>query len=61
MTTAFVLGGGGLLGPHEVGMLRALGEAGLKQFRYRDRAKVGLSIDRAYAAYVSYLAALAAH
>jgi predicted acylesterase/phospholipase RssA len=24
MTTAFVLGGGGLLGAHEVGMLRAL-------------------------------------
>ena len=34
---------------------------GLKQFRYRDRAKVGLSIDRAYAASASYLAALAAH
>src|SRR6202011_6039849 len=28
MTTAFVLGGGGLLGAHEVGMLRALAEAG---------------------------------
>ena len=27
MTTAFVLGGGGVLGAHEVGMLRALGEA----------------------------------
>lgn len=27
MTTAFVLGGGGLLGAHEVGMLRALSEA----------------------------------
>ena len=26
MTTAFVLGGGGLLGAHEVGMLRALSE-----------------------------------
>jgi predicted acylesterase/phospholipase RssA len=25
--TAFVLGGGGLLGAHEVGMLRALAEA----------------------------------
>jgi NTE family protein len=34
---------------------------GLKQFRYRDRAKVGLSIDRAFAASASYLAALAAH
>jgi NTE family protein len=30
MTTAFVLGGGGLLGAHEVGMLRALSEAGVK-------------------------------
>ena len=29
MTTAFVLGGGGLLGAHEVGMLRALCEAGI--------------------------------
>ncbi len=29
MTTAFVLGGGGLLGAHEVGMLRALEEAGI--------------------------------
>ena len=28
MTTAFVLGGGGVLGAHEVGMLRALAEAG---------------------------------
>jgi NTE family protein len=28
--TAFVLGGGGLLGAHEVGMLRALGEAGIR-------------------------------
>src|ERR1700748_3289584 len=30
MTTAFVLGGGGLLGAHEVGMLRALADAGIK-------------------------------
>jgi NTE family protein len=30
MTTAFVLGGGGLLGASEVGMLRALAEAGIK-------------------------------
>ena len=30
MTTAFVLGGGGLLGAHEVGMLRALAEANIK-------------------------------
>src|SRR5215510_1194523 len=27
--TAFVLGGGGLLGAHEIGMLRALSEAGI--------------------------------
>src|SRR6185312_14091492 len=30
MTTAFVLGGGGLLGAHEVGMLRALAGAGVR-------------------------------
>jgi NTE family protein len=30
VTTAFVLGGGGLLGAHEVGMLRALSEAGIQ-------------------------------
>ncbi len=30
MTTAFVLGGGGLLGAHEVGMLRALEAGGIK-------------------------------
>jgi NTE family protein len=30
MTTAFVLGGGGLLGAHQVGMLRALAEAGIR-------------------------------
>src|ERR1700689_4263613 len=30
MTTAFVLGGGGLLGAHEVGMLQALSEAGVR-------------------------------
>ena len=29
MTTAFVLGGGGLLGAHQVGMLRALAEVGI--------------------------------
>jgi len=29
VTTAFVLGGGGMLGAHEVGMLRALSEAGI--------------------------------
>jgi NTE family protein len=30
LTTAFVLGGGGLLGANEVGMLRALSEAGIR-------------------------------
>jgi NTE family protein len=30
VTTAFVLGGGGLLGAHEVGMLRALAQAGIR-------------------------------
>jgi len=30
VTTAFALGGGGLLGAHEVGMLRALAEAGIR-------------------------------
>ena len=30
VTTAFVLGGGGMLGAHEVGMLWALSEAGIK-------------------------------
>ena len=30
MPVAFVLGGGGLLGAHEVGMLRALAEAGIR-------------------------------
>ncbi|HYA50975.1 MAG TPA: patatin-like phospholipase family protein, partial [Streptosporangiaceae bacterium] len=29
MKTAFMLGGGGLLGAHEIGMLRALSEAGI--------------------------------
>ena len=29
MTTAFVLGGGGMLGAHEVGMLQALADAGI--------------------------------
>src|SRR5689334_8917482 len=33
---------------------------GRAQFRYRDRSKVGLSIERAYAASASYLATLAA-
>jgi NTE family protein len=30
METAFVLGGGGVLGAHEIGMLRALSEAGVR-------------------------------
>jgi NTE family protein len=30
VSTAFVLGGGGLLGAHEVGMLRALADAGIR-------------------------------
>ncbi len=30
MNTAFVLGGGGILGAHEIGMLRALSEAGIR-------------------------------
>jgi NTE family protein len=30
LTTAFVLGGGGVLGAHEVGMLRALAETGVR-------------------------------
>jgi NTE family protein len=33
MTTAFVLGGGGLLGAHEVGMLRALADQGYSVLR----------------------------
>jgi hypothetical protein len=33
---------------------------GRAQFRYRDRSKVGLSIERARAASASYLATLAA-
>jgi NTE family protein len=31
---------------------------GMAQFRYRDRARVGQSIERAYTASASYLAAL---
>ena len=30
METAFVLGGGGVLGAHEIGMLRALSQAGIR-------------------------------
>src|SRR6201986_1339594 len=47
MTTAFVLGGGGLLGAHEVGMLRALSDAGV-----RPDIVVGTSIGAANGAFV---------
>jgi NTE family protein len=48
MTTAFVLGGGGLLGAHEVGMLRALAEAGI-----RPDLVVGTSIGAINGAFVA--------
>jgi NTE family protein len=48
MTTAFVLGGGGLLGANEVGMLRALAEAGL-----RPDLVVGTSIGAINGAFVA--------
>jgi NTE family protein len=48
MTTAFVLGGGGLLGAHEVGMLRALSEAGI-----RPDLVVGTSIGAVNGAFVA--------
>lgn len=48
MTTAFVLGGGGLLGAHEVGMLRALCEAGI-----RPDLVVGTSIGAVNGAFVA--------
>src|ERR1700733_7317336 len=48
MTTAFVLGGGGLLGAHEVGMLRALAEAG-----FRPDLVVGSSIGAINGAFVA--------
>jgi NTE family protein len=48
MTTAFVLGGGGLLGAHEVGMLRALSEAGI-----RPDLVVGTSIGALNGAFVA--------
>ncbi len=48
MTTAFVLGGGGLLGAHEVGMLRALSEAGI-----RPDLVVGTSIGAINGAFVA--------
>src|SRR4051812_49644871 len=46
--TAFVLGGGGLLGAHEVGMLRALAEAGI-----RPDLVVGTSIGAVNGAFVA--------
>src|SRR5581483_9737063 len=45
---AYVLGGGGLLGAHEVGMLRALGEAGI-----RPDLVVGTSIGAINGAFVA--------
>jgi NTE family protein len=48
VTTAFVLGGGGLLGAHEVGMLRALSEAGI-----RPDIVVGTSIGAVNGAFVA--------
>ena len=53
MTTAFVLGGGGLLGAHEVGMLRALAEAGI-----RPDLVVGTSIGAVNGAFVASLMAV---
>src|SRR6201981_4206799 len=48
MTTAFVLGGGGMLGAHEVGMLRALSEGGI-----RPDLVVGTSIGALNGAFVA--------
>ncbi len=48
VTTAFVLGGGGLLGAHEVGMLQALAEAGI-----RPDLVVGTSIGAINGAFVA--------
>jgi NTE family protein len=48
VTTAFVLGGGGLLGAHEVGMLRALSDAGV-----RPDIVVGTSIGAVNGAFVA--------
>jgi NTE family protein len=46
--TAFVLGGGGLLGAHEIGMLRALSEAGV-----RPDMVVGTSVGAVNGAFVA--------
>ena len=48
MTTAFVLGGGGILGAHEVGMLRALAEA-----EVRPDIVVGTSVGAINGAFVA--------
>src|ERR1700683_5695429 len=48
MTAAFVLGGGGLLGAHEVGMLQALSEAAV-----RPDLVVGTSIGAINGAFVA--------
>ena len=48
MQTAFVLGGGGILGAHEVGMLRALSEAGI-----RPDLMVGTSVGAINGAFVA--------
>ena len=48
MTTAFVLGGGGLLGAHEVGMLRALAKA-----RIEPDIVVGTSIGAVNGAFIA--------
>ena len=48
MTTAFVLGGGGVLGAYEVGMLRALSEAGI-----RPDVVVGTSVGAINGAFVA--------
>jgi NTE family protein len=55
VTTAFVLGGGGLLGANEVGMLRALAEAGI-----RPDLVVGTSVGAINGAFVAADPALAA-
>jgi NTE family protein len=48
VTTAFVLGGGGVLGAHEVGMLQALAEAGI-----RPDVVVGTSVGAINGAFVA--------
>ena len=48
MKTAFVLGGGGVLGAHEVGMLRALAQAGI-----RPDVVVGTSVGAINGAFVA--------